>query len=132
MTLVMLIYFKLVRYVKEMGKDLTSAVTLLRAQRNLIMVRRIVILLHILLIAGCPMTLFFILSFFNRAPKYHSRIGYFFVDISLLSVMIVLFHFTDSLKASVKKIISTQRNAVLPAATLKLTVVEKKNVETIN
>jgi hypothetical protein len=118
--------------VKEMGRDLTPAITLLRAQRNLIMVRRIVILLHILLIAGCPMTLFFVLSFFNYAPKYHARIGYFFVDISLLSVMIVLFHFTDSLKASVKKIISTRRNTLLPTVTIKLTVVEKRNVERLN
>jgi hypothetical protein len=129
-SLVMFIYFKLVRYVKEMGRDLTPVITLLRAQRNLTMVRRIVILLHILLTAGVPMTFFFVLSFFNHAPKYHTRIGYFFVDISLLCVMIVLFHFTDSLKASVKKIMYARRNTVLPTMSVK-TAVDKRNVETV-
>ncbi len=129
-SLVMFIYFKLVRYVKEMGRDLTPVITLLRAQRNLTMVRRIVILLHILLTAGVPMTFFFVLSFFNHAPKYHTRIGYFFVDISLLCVMVVLFHFTDSLKASVKKIMYARRNTVLPTMSVK-TAVDKRNVETV-
>jgi hypothetical protein len=73
------------------------------------MVRRIIILLFILLTPGVPITLFFVLSFFDMAPQYHSRIGYFFVDISLLCVMIVLFQFTDSLKDSIKKIYSVEK-----------------------
>ena len=133
MSLVMVLYFKLVRYVKGMGKNLAPAATLLRAQRNLTMVRRILILLQILLIAGCPMNIFYILSFFNAAPKYHSRIGYFFIDISLLSVMIVLFHHTESLKASAKKIVFTRRNAALPALNvIKMTAIARKNVETLD
>jgi hypothetical protein len=36
----MMIYYKLVRYVHEMGKHVTTANTLLRAQRELKMVRR--------------------------------------------------------------------------------------------
>jgi hypothetical protein len=132
-TLVMFIYFKLVRSVKDMGKNLTSAATLLRAQRNLTMVRRIVILLNILLTSGSPMTLFYVLSFFNRAPKYYSRIGYVFIDISLLSVMIVSFQFTDSLKVSVKKIIFCRPNKIVPMVIAGRSAIgEKKNVETLN
>jgi len=131
-TVVMVFYFKLVRYVKEMGKNLTPAATLLRAQRDLTMVRRIVILLQILLTAGCPMTVFYVLSFFNHAPKYHTRIGYFFVGISLLCVMIVSFQFTDLLKASVKKIICGRRTRVVPMFAGRSTALEMKIVETLN
>ena len=127
-SLVMFIYFKLVRYVKEMGKNLTPVTTLFRAQRDLAMVRRIVILLHIILIAGVPMTLFFVLSFFNRAPKYHSRIGYIFLYTSLPCLMVALYQCSDSLKTSTKKIIYGRKNTVLPTVTIKITPVKKKNV----
>ncbi len=43
-SLIILIYFKLVRYVREMSKNITTANSLARAQRELKMVRRIVIL----------------------------------------------------------------------------------------
>jgi hypothetical protein len=125
-SLVILIYFKLVRYVKEMGTQVTVTITLFRAQRDLAMVRRIIILLLIILTAGVPMTLFFMLSFFNLTPKYHSRIGYFFIDISLLCVMIVLFQFTDSLEDSVKKVIFSRKNTALPTETVKLAVVRRQ------
>jgi hypothetical protein len=120
-SLVIVIYFKLVRYVKSMGNNMTTTITLFRAERDLAMVRRIVILLHILLTAGIPMTVFFILSFFNLAPKYHTRIGFFFINTSLLCVMIVLFQFTDSLKDSVKKVIFSRQNV-----TVKFTVSRRK------
>jgi uncharacterized membrane protein YbhN (UPF0104 family) len=109
-----------------MGTQVTVTITLFRAQRDLAMVRRIIILLLIILTAGVPMTLFFVLSFFNLAPKYHSRIGYFFVDISLLCVMIVLFKFTDLLEDSVKKVIFSRKNTALPTVTVKRAVVRRQ------
>lgn len=63
------------------------------------------------------MTLFAFLSFGNLAPKYHFRIAFMFVEVSMLFVMIALFKFTDPLKASVKKIIYTQSNRVMPTVT---------------
>jgi hypothetical protein len=129
MTSVLFIYFKLVRYVKNMSKNLTSAATLLRAQRDFTVVRRIVILVHMLLAAGVPMITCVFLSFVNRAPKYDYRIGYIFIYVSVLLVIIALFQFTDLLKASVKNLLFDRRNTVLPAGTIKLNVTEKKKDE---
>jgi hypothetical protein len=108
------IYIKLVRFVRGMSQRVTPANTLSRAQKELKMVRRIVILIKILFISGFPLSLFIFLSFANRAPTYHFRIGFIFVDASMLWVMIALFQFTDSLKAYVKKIIYGRSNRVIP------------------
>ena len=78
------------------------------------MVRRTVILVIILITVCFPYTLFMFMSFFNHAPKYHFRIAFIFIDVSLLLVMIVLFQFTDPLKASVMKIIKWRPNVVVP------------------
>jgi hypothetical protein len=120
------IYIKLVRFVRGMSQRVTPANTLSRAQRELKMVRQIVILINILFISGFALSLFIFLSFANRAPIYHFRIGFIFVDASMLWVMIVLFQFTDSLKAYVKKIIYGRSNRVIPVYP---TVTQKKNVE---
>jgi hypothetical protein len=115
--LVMFIYFKLVRYVKEMGKRVTRVNTLSRAQRDLQIVRRTVILIMVLLISGLPYSSFIFLSFANRAPQYHFRIAYVFINFSLAAVMIALFKFTDRLRASVKKIINGRPNMSLRVMT---------------
>jgi hypothetical protein len=97
-----------------MGKRANLGKTLSGAQRDFQMVRRIVILIHILLIGGVPMSLFIFLSFENLAPKYHMRIGFICVQVSLPSVMIALFQFTDLLKKSIRKIICGQSSVVNP------------------
>jgi hypothetical protein len=127
-SLVMYIYIKLVLYVKGMSKRIVPVNTLFRARRDLKMASRIVILINILLIGGFPMTLFIFLSFGNLAPKYHFRIGYLFVYVSILFIMITLFQFTDLLKASVKKLIYGQRNMVFPMFTVNATFNETKTV----
>jgi len=111
------IYFKLVRYVREMGKHVTPANTLLRAQRELKMVQRIVILISILLILGFPYALFLFMSFFTTPPKYHFRIAYIFIDVSSALVMITLFQFTDPLKESVMKKLKRRSNRVVAMIT---------------
>jgi hypothetical protein len=112
--LVIFLYMRLVRFVRGMNQRVTPANTLSRAQRDLKMVRRVAILIQTLFISGFPLSLFIFLSFFNRTPKYHFRIGFIFNDASMLFVMIGLFQFTDSLKASVKKIMYSRPNIVLP------------------
>jgi hypothetical protein len=112
-SLIMFIYLKLVRYVKQMSKRVTRLNTLSRTQRELKMVRRTVILVTILITVCFPYALFILMSFFNRAPKYHFRIAYLFVNASLLSVMIVLFQFTNALKTSIMKRIKQQSNMVV-------------------
>jgi hypothetical protein len=116
-SLVIFIYLRLVRYVRGMSKRVTLANTLLRAGRNLRMVRQTVILTMILSISGIPYSLFIFLSFANLAPTYNFRIAYIFANSSLTAVMIALFQFTDSLKTPVKKIICGRPNIVIPTVT---------------
>ncbi|CAF1491173.1 unnamed protein product [Adineta steineri] len=115
MILIMLVYFKLLRYIKKMGKRVTSTNTLSRAQRELKMVRRAVIMITTIITVGFPFTLFMIMAFFDSAPKYHFRIIFLFGSLSILVVMIILFQFTDSLKISIIKRIKKRSNKVLPA-----------------
>ena len=108
-TMIIIIYFKLVRYIKCMSKNVTPANQLLRAQRELNMVRRIVMLIIVLITLGLPYTIFFFISFFTNPPKYHFRIAFLFVDVSLACVMIALFQFTDPIKTFLIKRINNEQ-----------------------
>ncbi|CAF4538942.1 unnamed protein product, partial [Rotaria sp. Silwood1] len=77
-----IIYLKLVRYVRQMNKRITSANVLSRAERELKMVRNIVTISTILVILGLPYAIFILMSFFTTIPKYHFRIAFIFIDIS--------------------------------------------------
>ena len=46
------------------------------------------------------MTLFVFISFNTTPPKYHFRIAYVFIDVSLVFVLIVLLIFTEPLRVS--------------------------------
>jgi hypothetical protein len=116
-SLIMFVYMKLVRYVHTLKQHVTLGNTFNRAQKDLKMVRRIVILVTMLLIICLPYASFILVSFFTTPPKYHFRIAFIFVDISFVAVTITLFQFTDSLKASVKKLFNNQRNTVVPTLT---------------
>jgi hypothetical protein len=111
-SLIIFIYLKLVRHVKQIAKNVTTSNALARARRELKMVRRTVILVTILIGICFPFTLIMFMGFFGKAPKYHFRISYIFVDGSGLSVMISLFQFTDPLKASIMKRINVHSNMV--------------------
>jgi hypothetical protein len=112
MTMVM--YFNIVRHVKAMSKRVIVANTLFRVQRDLKILRRIVILTMILFTSGFPYALFMFMSFFNHIPKYHFRIAYLFINLSLVLVMIALFQFTESLKAFIMKRINAWSAIVVP------------------
>jgi hypothetical protein len=112
---IMFIHSKLVRYVKEISNRATPANTLLRAQRELKMVRRIVLLTSFLVLFGLPYGFFAIMSFFTRPPKYHFRIVLVFIDTSLVFITIALFQFTDALRTSVKKILTRGLTVTVPA-----------------
>jgi hypothetical protein len=111
--LIMFIYFKLVRYVHRMSKRVTPVNALYRAQRELKMLRRTIILVMILITIGFPNALFMFMSFFNSPPKYYLRIAFLFFDIPLLLVIIALFQFTDPLKTSLIKRIKRRANIVV-------------------
>ncbi|CAF1025095.1 unnamed protein product [Adineta steineri] len=115
MSLTILIYFKLVRYVRGMSKNVISTNTLLRAQRELKMVRQIVILVISVATIGFPYAIFIFMSLFTSPPKYHFRIAFIFVDVSLPFAMIALYKFTEALKTSTMKIIYKRTNKITPA-----------------
>jgi hypothetical protein len=112
--LITFIYYKLIQYVKQMSKRVTPTNILLRAQRELKMARRTIIIVMFFLTLGIPYAILFVISFFTTPPIYHFRIAYLFVDFSLASVMIVLFQFTDPLKSSIKKKLKFQVTTVTP------------------
>ncbi|CAF1407080.1 unnamed protein product [Adineta steineri] len=116
---IMFIYVKLILYVKEINKRATIVNTVSRAQQELRMVHRIVILVMILLILGVPYTIFVIMGFFTQPPKYHLRISYTFLYISLLFIMITLFQFTDPVKTYIMKKIKRQSN-IIAATTIQM------------
>ncbi|CAF0828685.1 unnamed protein product [Adineta steineri] len=117
LSLLILIYLKLIKYVRKMNKNIILVNNLIRAQSELKMVRRIIILVTGVIIIGFPYTMFFFLSFFINLPKYHFRIAYIFVDISLLFVIIILFQFTDQIKIFIRRKIIRRTNIVLPIIT---------------
>jgi hypothetical protein len=114
---IVLIYFRMVRYIKLMSKRVTTTNTLVRAQRELKMIRGIIRLVFILVSLGLPYTIFIFMSFFNSAPKYSFRIAYIFIDASLALVMIVLFLNTDPVKKFVMKKINRPPNTIVSTAT---------------
>ncbi|CAF1180943.1 unnamed protein product [Adineta steineri] len=114
---IMFIYLKLIRYVREMNKRVTLVNTLLRAQRELKMVYRIVILISILLIVSVPYTIFVFMGFFILTPKYSFRIALTFAEASLVFVMIALFKFTEPVRTSIMKRIRQRSHVVTPTMT---------------
>ena len=96
---------------------MTPVNQLLRAQRELNMVRRLVILVIVLITLGLPYTIFVFMGLFNRAPKYDFRIAYTFIGVSLVFVMIALFQFTDPVKTSVMKRINRRPNTIVATVT---------------
>jgi hypothetical protein len=116
-SLIVFIYYKIVRYVKEMSKNITTANTLTRAQRELKMIRQIVILVNGVATIGFPYALLILISFFTPAPKYDFRIAFIFIDVSSAFVMIALFNFTEPLKTSIMKKVNGRANMIIPAIT---------------
>jgi len=90
-SIIILTYIKLVRYVHQMNSHLTStAHTIFQARRELVMVERIVTIISILVILGLPYTIFMFMSFIRKPPKYHYRISILFVDLAQAFIMVVL------------------------------------------
>jgi hypothetical protein len=95
-SIIIFIYFKLVRYVHQMSNLATlSAQTLQQARRELVMVRRIIITISILVILGLPYTIFMFMSFITKPPKYYYRIAVIFADLPQTFIIIVQFKFSQ-------------------------------------
>ncbi|CAF0953375.1 unnamed protein product [Adineta steineri] len=109
---ILFIYVKLILYVREINKRVTTINPVSRAQRELKMVHRIVILVSILLVLGVPYTTFIIMGFFTQPPKYHLRISFTFIYVALLFIMITLFQFTDPVKTYIMAKIKRRSNTI--------------------
>ena len=115
-TIIVVIYVKLVQYVQDMNRLVTPTNQLIRAQRELKMVRRIVLLVIVLVTLGLPYTIFFIVSLVTDPPKYHFRIAFLFVDIALACVMVAVFDFTDPIKTFIFNKMTAVSHALLSPA----------------
>ena len=114
MNCIIVIYFKLIFFVRQMSRRMTQANTLARAQRELRMLRRIVVIVSTFLIFGVPYATFMFTGFARQQlPKYPFRIAFAFVDTSLFLFIIVLFQFTDPVRVSIIKGIRGRQNAVI-------------------
>lgn len=98
LTMIAIIYLKLVQYIRRMNQLITPVNQYLRIQREFVMVRRIVMLLSVLITLGLPYTIFFLMSFFTSPPRYYFRWAFLSVDVSLACVIVVLLQFSDSIK----------------------------------
>ncbi|CAF1258563.1 unnamed protein product [Rotaria sordida] len=116
-SLIMFIYLKLVRYVKGMSKRVTPVNVLARAEKELRIVQRTVIIVTILLALGVPYTIIIFMSFFTNPPKYHFRIAFIFIDVSVAFMMIALFKFTDLLRTSLMRRVNGRANMVVATIT---------------
>ncbi|CAF4123532.1 unnamed protein product, partial [Adineta steineri] len=71
----MLTYLRIIRYVKQMNNRVTPVNVLVRAQRDLEIVRRTIILVCILIACGFPFVILIFISLFTDPPKYTYRIS---------------------------------------------------------
>jgi hypothetical protein len=110
---ILFVYIKLARYVRQMSIRTISAQTLFHARRELRLVQRTFILTNILIILGIPYAIFTFISFFTTPPKYHFRIAYICIDISILSIMIVTYCFTKQIQEIIQKLLP-QSNTIEP------------------
>ncbi|CAF0983036.1 unnamed protein product [Adineta steineri] len=94
-SIIVLIYIKLVKYVREMSIRATSTQTMFQARRDLVVVRRIIIIIMILLTLGFPYVIFILISFVTKPPKYHLRAAIFLVDLSQTLIMVAIFKFSQ-------------------------------------
>lgn len=114
-SMIIFVYSKIVRYVHGINGRTIVINTIIRAKRELRMIRRISLLIIILATIEFPYALFVFMGFFTKPPRYHFRIAWIFMDISSLVVTIVLFLFTEPFQISIKKLLKFRRNLIPPA-----------------
>jgi hypothetical protein len=115
--IIILIYFKLVRYVRQISNRATSsAQTMFQARRELAMVQRLVTIISFLLTLGLPYTIFVIMSFITNPPKYYYRIAILFVDLSQPFIIAALFKYSQPVMDVLLKFKRIFSNVVYPIA----------------
>ncbi|CAF1012327.1 unnamed protein product [Adineta steineri] len=100
------VYIKLTRYVQQISLRTISNNTLFHARRELRLVQRTFVLCNTLIVLGFPYLIFVLMSFFTPPPKYHFRIIFICIDISVLAVIVTGYCFTPNIKTIIRKILS--------------------------
>ena len=113
------IYYHLVRYVKQINRNSTAANQLNRAKQELTMLRRVVILNMGVTCINLPYATMVFIGYITTPPKYHFRIAYIGLDVSLAFIMLAVFKFTDQFQNFIKKTIFPLRrsNRIMPSMT---------------
>ncbi|CAF1018590.1 unnamed protein product [Adineta steineri] len=113
------VYIKLTRYVHQISLRTVSNHTLFHARRELRLVQRTFVLTNTLIVLGFPYLIFVLTSFFTSPPKYHFRIIFICIDISVLMVVIIGYCFTPNIKTIIRKILS--RSTPIEPVTIRFT-----------
>jgi len=107
------IYVKLARYVHHISTRTAVPNTLFHARRELRLVQRTFTLTSTVIALGIPYMIFVLISFVTTPPKYHFRIAFIFIDLSLLVIMIMTYYFTQQINEIIRKIFP-KPNAIEP------------------
>ncbi|CAF1226464.1 unnamed protein product [Didymodactylos carnosus] len=98
--IIQFVYYKLIRYLRNISNNSgsTTAIGIIQAQREMQVLKRIIVLVSILITNGFPYLVFWFIAFGTDPPLYHFRISFLFVDVSLVPVMIAMFKFNNNVK----------------------------------
>ncbi|CAF3406390.1 unnamed protein product [Rotaria socialis] len=91
------------RRVLEMSENVATTNRLFHAQRELRMVRRVLLHVLILVIIVLPYLIFVLMSFFRSAPKYSFRTAHTFISPDLVLLKFALLQMSESLQTSTMK-----------------------------
>ena len=95
MILLGIFYHRLIQYILivrgRVSACLISGSVVVAAQRQLTLIRRVIVLVSILTLSGVPYSVFIAMGFWMDPPIYQFRISFLFVDIALASVVCTMF-----------------------------------------
>jgi hypothetical protein len=98
LVLIAIFYHQLIQYTltvrSRVSACLISGSVVVAAQRQLALIKRVIVLVGILLISGLPYCVFIVMGFWMDPPVYQFRISFLCVDIALASVVCTMFYYS--------------------------------------
>jgi hypothetical protein len=99
--LIGIFYHRLIQYILtvrgRVSACLISGSVVVAAQRQLTLIRRVIVLVSILTISGLPYSVFIFMGFWMDPPVYQFRISFLCVDIALASVVCTMFCYSSDI-----------------------------------
>jgi hypothetical protein len=91
-------YHRLIQYILIVRARVTACLisgsVVIAAQRQLALIRRVIVLVSILTLSGLPYSVFIGMGFWMDPPIYQFRISFLCVDIALASVVCTMFYYS--------------------------------------